>query len=197
VSQAVEASSWIEQLRAGNPASWAQLNTLVVERVLAAVERRCGHGPARYTLADVGQSVLRTVQRRLHDRDDPKLESLETTAELLNWLVQVAHHKFVDVLRRLAVERKHFSELARRAVIGDNLPADVLEQLSDETSDVVLKRLQTYLRDDVERCVFGGKLAGQTYAEMAAGLNCSTRKVVGVWERIRKRLVRESGDRVE
>ncbi len=174
-------------LRANDEATWRLVETDVLPRVLQALERRFGPGRHWQDLHDVAQSAQRTAWRRLREHADPKLEELETLAQFENWLVVVAHHKFIGALRRAATEKTHAPELERF------LQTRQLAELGQEAADEVVRRLEALLPEE-DRPVFRGKLAQESQVAIAAQLGCSTRAVTARWKQIKARLLREAAE---
>jgi DNA-directed RNA polymerase specialized sigma24 family protein len=170
-------------------ATWRLVESEVVPRVLAALQRRYGPGRHWHDLEGFVRSAERTAWRRLRAVADPRLEELETLAQFERWLVVVAAHKFCRALTRSAAEQ------ACGPLPGNSsAPGDLLDELTRQSAAEVLDELEAGLEDEVGRAVFRGKLEQKTEAEIAAGLKCSTRKVRGVWRLVRRRLLRRASE---
>jgi RNA polymerase sigma factor (sigma-70 family) len=118
---------------------------------------------------------------------------LESYEDFEKWLVIVARNKFAMALRRAQVEAKH-QEFLRASNVHDKALAAELERLGDETAEEVVSRLAASLRDQEEQTVFLGKLAGKPEAAIAGALGCSTRKVRGIWKKVKERLLKAAED---
>jgi DNA-directed RNA polymerase specialized sigma24 family protein len=108
---------------------------------------------------------------------------------LRNGLVIVARNKFAMALRRAQVEAK-YQQLLRAATAQDGALAAELERLGDDTAEDVVNRLAASLPGREEQTVFLGKLAGKLEAVIAGELGCSTRKVRGIWKKVKERLLK-------
>jgi DNA-directed RNA polymerase specialized sigma24 family protein len=177
-----------DRLRDGE-VTWRLVETEIVPRVLAALERRYGPGRHGHDLEGFVRSAQRTACRRLQAGSDQRLEGLETLAQLEDWLVVVAGHKFHRALVRAGIE-----EAIRPVLSNASAHRDVLEELTQQSAEEVVADLEAGLEDDLSRAVFQGKIQKKTEAEIAAGLKCSTSKVRGVWRRIRQRLLRTAAE---
>jgi DNA-directed RNA polymerase specialized sigma24 family protein len=170
-------------------ATWLLVESEVLPRVLAALERRYGPGRHWNDLEGFVRSAQRTAWRRLRARADRGLEELESLAQFEDWLVVVAGRKVHRALARAAAERAHAQ------LPGNPDPArDLLEALSQQSAEEVLDELEAGLNDEIGRAVFRGKLEQKTEAEIADMLKCSTRKVRGVWRLVRQRLLRRASE---
>ena len=168
---------------------WEVVERDVVPHVIAALRRR--YGPCRlwHDLEGFVRSAERTAWRRLQERADDRLEELETLAQFEAWLVVVAGHKFHRALIRGA-KQQAFGPFAGNPAP----PCDLLDELTRQSAAEVLDELEAGMVDDVSRAVFRGKLEEKSEAEIAAALKCSTRKVRGVWRRVRQRLLRRASE---
>jgi DNA-directed RNA polymerase specialized sigma24 family protein len=110
------------------------------------------------------------------------MDSLE---QLECWLIRVAGRKFNEALRRSAREAAHAPN-----VYLANHESYRLAELGQQASREVVEELECSLHDDTDRAVFRGKLNELTEAQIARQLRCSTRKIRGVWQRVRQRLSR-------
>jgi DNA-directed RNA polymerase specialized sigma24 family protein len=183
--QAVAARTLADQLRENDEAIWARVDTDVVPRVLAALRRQFGSGRHWLDPEGAARSAVGTAIRRLHERADPKLETLETVESFLRWLVVTARNKYREQLRRAGVEQKHAIPLAE--LLGDR-GRDLLDGVAHEAAEQVVQRFRESLSDPTDLTIFDGKLGGKGEVEIADELGCSTKKVRDRWKRIRNRL---------
>lgn len=174
-----------DQLREADATIWRKVENDVMPRVLAALHRRFGAGRHWQDLEGFARSAQRAAWRLLiQGRYDP-LEELQSLDQLEGWLVLAASRKFSDALRRAGRESAHAQTVYLR--LHDRTG---LNNLGDETAAAVLGDLERCLEDETDRAVFRGKLEQKSEAEISRQLRCSTRKVRGVWQRIRQRLAR-------
>ena len=143
-----------------------------------------GAGRDWQDLEGFARSAQRAAWRLLvQGRYDP-FEELQSLDQLEGWLVLVASRKFSDALRagrETAHAQTVYLHLHDRAGLNN---------LGDETAAAVLGELEQCLEDETDRAVFRGKLEEKSETELSLQLRCSTRKVRGVWQRIRQRMVR-------
>jgi hypothetical protein len=180
---------FVEKLRARDEIAWTYIETKVIPKVVMALRRWFGPGHGWHDLEGFVRSAERTGYRRLKEGTDATLETLECYEDFEKWLVIVAHNKFAMALRKAKVEEKHRSVLLRAPVDSDAGPTHTL---GDEAARDVVTRLAASLRDQDERTIFHGKLAGKTEAAIAIDVGCSIRKVRGIWKKVRQRLLREA-----
>ena len=157
----------VERLRDNDPKAWESILNDIAEKVLKAVNRRCGIGTNWYELSDLGQSIARTMKRRLNDGDDPKLLSIETPEQLVRWMVVVAHNRFIDQIRKAGAEKRAIEHYLKIR----------LEELGRDTSARLVAEFEQTLQNPDEVVVFRGWLERKTVHELADELGCSPRKV--------------------
>jgi DNA-directed RNA polymerase specialized sigma24 family protein len=172
-----------DRLRDPDETLWRLVEKDVMPRVLAALQRRFGPGRRWHDLEGFARSAQRAAWRLLTAGDYAPLEELETLAQLECWLVLVAARKFNDALRRAAREAAHAPDLP---LLLRN--PQLLDGLGEQSATAVVEELEARLEDETDRVVFRAKLEEKTEAEISLQLNCSTRKVRSVWQRVRQRL---------
>src|SRR5579863_2577373 len=148
-------NSFVERLRARDEVVWTYIETKVIPKVVKALRRWFGPGRGWHDLEGFVRSAERTGYRRLREKADATLETLESYEDFEKWLVAVARNKFAMALRRGQVEAKH-QEFLRAANVPDKALAAELERLGDETAEEVVSRLAASLRDGAEQTVFLG-----------------------------------------
>jgi DNA-directed RNA polymerase specialized sigma24 family protein len=174
-----------DQLREADVTDWRQVENDVMPRVLGALHRRFGPGRQWHDLEGFARSAQRAAWRLLvQGRYDP-LEELESLEQLEGWLVLVASRKYSDALRRAGRETTHAPDVYRH--MHDRAG---LDNLGEQAAAAVIGELERCLEDETDRAVFRAKLEEKSEAEISLQLRCSTRKVRGVWQRIRQRMAR-------
>jgi hypothetical protein len=176
-----------DQLREADAIVWRQVEYDVMPRVLVALRRRFGPGRHWQDLEGFARSAQRAAWRLLMQGRYKPLEELESLDQLEGWFVCVAARKFSDALRRADREATHASNVYRR--LQDRT---VVNELGEQTAAGVVGELEECLEDETDLTVFRGKLEEKSEAELSLQLRCSTRKVRGIWHRIRQRMARYS-----
>jgi DNA-directed RNA polymerase specialized sigma24 family protein len=148
-----------DQLRDNHEAIWTRVEKDVVPKVLVALRRLFPTEQDWLDLEGVIRSAERTAWRRLQEHADPKLEALQTFDSFLRWLIGTARNKFLAQLRRVQVEKKHASRLAKAVDENDE---DVLRTLAAETAGQVVQQVETTLANRKEGIIVEGKLAGKS-----------------------------------
>jgi hypothetical protein len=172
------------QLREPDAIIWARVETEVVPKVLAALQRQFGSGRHWLDVEGAVRSAERTAFRRVQDRADPNLEDLDTFESFCRWLIGTAYNMILAKLRHIRVEERHAPRIAQAGEADRNL----LEQLAEETAEQRIERIRASLADETDQAIFDGKLAEQEEVQIANALGCSTRKVRGRWKQIKERL---------
>ena len=180
---------FVEKLRARDEIVWTYIETKVIPKVVKALRRWFGPGRGWQDLEGFVRSAERTGYRRLREYADATLETMERYEDFERWLVIVARNKFAMALRRAQLEAK-YQNFLRASTAQDGAMAAELEQLGDETAEDVVNRLAASLPEREEQTVFLGKLAGKPEAAIAGELGCSTRKVRGIWRKVRGQLLK-------
>ena len=189
-------------LSAGDEKTFALVYEKVLPNVVRAARRKFGERIRWYTPEDAASSAVRTVYRRLKEK---QLQELKTWKDFEDLLVTVAYRKYVDRSRRALVESRARERIALDLEAPDASQGQALDLLAAEESQAealkVLQLLNEVPHDDVECLVLRGKLDGDTEQTIADELAAKTGEpwskymVRRIWEKIRMQFLQRAAIR--
>jgi DNA-directed RNA polymerase specialized sigma24 family protein len=186
-----------DKLLRGDEDAWAKVFHEIMPRARSAIRRRFGTDQRSIDAEDGVNSALRTIYRRL--KEDLLAEDLNCWDDLQGLLIQVAHRKLVDILRKSKAEDArgglYQSEKERNdANVKDSVVLrPIYEREIDRAMDEFLRLLYDALENETERIVFQGKLDKLKESDIADRVEAKTRErmtaymVRETWRKIRER----------
>jgi hypothetical protein len=189
-------------LSASDEKTFARVYEKVLPNVVQAARRKFGERIRWYTPEDAASSAVRTVYRRLKEK---QLQELKTWKDFEDLLVTVAYRKYVDRSRRDVVESRARERIALDLEASDGSQLEALDLLAAEESQAealaVLQVLNEVPHDDVECLVLRGKFDGDTEQTIADELAAKTGEpwskymVRRIWEKIRMQFLQRAAIR--
>lgn len=169
----------VEQIKAGDDRAFDAILERYKRPILNFVYRMTGNASEA---EDVAQDVFVRAYQAIG-----KPGFHQTTAQFSTWLFQVARHAALDALRR---RKRHPAEsLAAMEDHGESVAGTGRtaheESAARETGDEIAAAV-ALLPDDQRAALILSDYEGQSYAEIAAVLNCTEKAVEGRLARARQ-----------